>query len=136
MKIDGACHCGAIAYEAEVDPETTTACHCTDCQELTGTAFRVVVPASEENYRILRGKPKIYIKTTADSGIHRAQAFCGDCGSPLYATSVGDGPKVYGIRVGTARQRAQLVPRKQIWHRSKLAWVPEIEETVIVDGQT
>ena len=25
MKIDGGCHCGAIAYEAEVDPETGSA---------------------------------------------------------------------------------------------------------------
>ena len=38
MKIDGGCHCGAIAYEAEVDPEKTSICHCTDCQQLTGTA--------------------------------------------------------------------------------------------------
>lgn len=24
MKIDGGCHCGAITYEAEVDPEKTS----------------------------------------------------------------------------------------------------------------
>ena len=30
MKIDGACHCGLIAYEAEADPEMTGICHCTD----------------------------------------------------------------------------------------------------------
>jgi hypothetical protein len=133
MRIDGGCHCGAIAYEAEVDPELTSICHCTDCQQLTGTAFRVTVPASE--YRITRGSPKVYVKTTADSGVHRAQAFCPECGSPLYATSAGDGPKVYGVRVGTARQREQLVPRKQIWHASKLDWVPELEGTTVVEGQ-
>lgn len=27
MKIDGGCHCGAITYEAEVDPEKTSICH-------------------------------------------------------------------------------------------------------------
>ena len=32
MKIDGRCHCGFIAYEAEADPEMTGVCHCTDCQ--------------------------------------------------------------------------------------------------------
>jgi len=135
MKIDGGCHCGAIAYEAEVDPEMTSICHCTDCQRLTGTAFRVTVPASEDKYKITRGTPKVYIKTTADSGVHRAQAFCPECGSPLYATSVGDGPKVYGIRVGTANQREHFIPRKQIWHRSKLEWVPDVENTTIADGQ-
>ena len=43
MKIDGSCHCGAIRYEAEVDPGGVSICHCTDCQKLTGSAFRVTV---------------------------------------------------------------------------------------------
>lgn len=124
MKIDGGCHCGAITYEAEVDPENTGICHCTDCQQLTGTAFRVTVGAPEGHYRITKGAPKVYIKT-GSSGDKRAQGFCGECGSHLYATSVGDRPKVYGIRVGTARQREQLVPRRQSWHRSALPWLPE-----------
>jgi hypothetical protein len=45
MHIDGACHCGKITYEAEVDPEAVGICHCTDCQTLSGTAFRTVVMA-------------------------------------------------------------------------------------------
>jgi len=134
MKIDGGCHCGAITYEAEVDPEKTSICHCTDCQKLTGTAFRVSVRVPEENYRITKGAPKVYVKT-GSSGAKRAQGFCGECGSHLYATSVGDGPKVYGIRVGTARQRDELVPRTQYWHRSALHWLPEFQGTAIVEEQ-
>jgi hypothetical protein len=126
MKIDGGCHCGVIAYEAEIDPEMVNICHCTDCQTLSGTAFRVSIYASEENFRLTRGEPKIYVKT-AESGNKRAQAFCAECGSPIYATSVGEGPKSYGIRVGTARQRDQLPPRRQSWHRSAVAWLPELE---------
>jgi hypothetical protein len=42
MTIDGGCHCGAIAYEATIDPETVGICHCTDCQTLTSSAFRIV----------------------------------------------------------------------------------------------
>ena len=63
MKIDGACHCGAIRYEAEVDPEKVSICHCTDCQTLSGTAYRVVAPAKREDFRVLSGVPKIYVKT-------------------------------------------------------------------------
>ena len=134
MRIDGGCFCGAITYEAEVDPEKTSICHCRDCQQLTGTVFRVTVPAPEANYRITRGTPKVFIKTAA-SGAKRAQAFCPECGSHLYATSAGEGPKVYGIRTGTARQRDQLVPRKQIWHGSKMDWLPEFEHMATVEGQ-
>ena len=34
MRIHGRCHCGFIAYEAEIDPEKVMICHCTDCQTL------------------------------------------------------------------------------------------------------
>jgi hypothetical protein len=36
MKVDGHCHCGEIVFEAEVDPNTASICHCSDCQTLTG----------------------------------------------------------------------------------------------------
>ena len=65
--------------------------------------------AEKDSFRILKGQPKIYVKT-ADSGNKRQQAFCGNCGTPIYATSAGDGPKSYGIRVGSIRQRDRLVP--------------------------
>ena len=125
MKIDGSCHCGRITYEAEIDPSKVGICHCTDCQTLTGTAFRVTAIASEQQFRITSGSPKLYVRI-AESGRSIALAFCSECGTPLYGTSVGDGPKVVGIRAGTARQRAELVPRRQIWHRSALPWLPEI----------
>ena len=125
MKIDGACHCGRISYEAEIDPNKVAICNCTDCQTLSGTTFRVIVPAPEATLR-LTGEPKIYIKTTSDSGAPREQAFCPECGSPIYATSVGDGPKVYGIRLGTCNQRDQLQPKRHTWHRSALPWLGDL----------
>ena len=46
MKIDGNCHCGEIAFSAEIDPDQVSICHCSDCQVLTGTAFRTTVPVA------------------------------------------------------------------------------------------
>ncbi len=63
MKIDGGCRCGYIRYEADIDPETVAICHCTDCQTLSGSAFRTVVPAKKSDFRLLGGTPKIYVKT-------------------------------------------------------------------------
>ena len=122
MKIDGGCHCGAIAYEAEVDPRTVSICHCTDCQTLTGTAFRVSVFAPEDKFRLTRGTPKIYVKT-AESGNKRAQAFCAECGSPIYATSVGRRAEVlrHPRRHGAPARRTP--PKRQSWHRSARAMV-------------
>ncbi len=126
MRIDGACHCGRITFQAEIDPKRVRICHCTDCQTLSGSPFRVVVPAPEADFVILSGAPKIYVKT-AESGRKRQQAFCADCGTPLYATSVEDGPRTIGIRLGAVNQRRQLAPRRQYWCRSALEWLPELD---------
>ena len=125
MHIDGGCHCGYIRYEAEVDPEKVSICHCTDCQTLTGTAYRVTVPAESGTFKLLGGKPKVYVKT-AESGNKREQGFCPECGTPIYATSPQE-PRQYGIRVGTVRQRGALQPQKQSWFRSALGWALNIE---------
>ena len=134
MKIDGRCHCGAISYEAEIDPGDVLICHCSDCQAMSGTPFRTAVRTSEANFKLLSGKPTTYIKT-AESGNKRIQTFCGACGSPIYATSVGEGPRVLGIRLGTVRQRDQLVPRKQYWARSALPWLPDLAAIPKVEKQ-
>jgi hypothetical protein len=120
MRIDGGCHCGRISYEAEIDPEKVGVCHCTDCQALSGSAFTVFVPVPKEAFR-LRGEPKIYVKTAA-SGNRRAQAFCPQCGSRIYAAAEKD-PQLFNLRVGTVRQRAALAPKTQVWCRSALPWV-------------
>jgi hypothetical protein len=124
MRIDGSCQCGHITFEGEADPEKTWVCHCTDCQAGTGTAFRVNVPVPGASFKLKSGTPTVFIKTTADSGTPRAQAFCPTCGSPIYSTTVGDGPKQsYTVRIGLLRQRAQFHPRKQNWFRSALPWL-------------
>ena len=58
MDVTGRCHCGAITYRATVDPATVGICHCTDCQMLSGSAYRVSVPAPAATFKILSGKPK------------------------------------------------------------------------------
>ena len=66
-------------------------------------------------------------RKTADSGAVRLQGFCPRCGTAIYATSVGDDPKVYNVRVGALRQRNELVPRRQLFARSQQAWVNRLD---------
>jgi hypothetical protein len=54
MKVDGRCHCGFITFAAEIEPEKMWLCHCTDCQTLSGSAFRAVVPTREGPSRCSR----------------------------------------------------------------------------------
>ena len=133
MKIDGACHCGYITYVAEVDPDKAGLCHCTDCQTLSGSAFRMSVPAAKDAFSLRSGQPKIYVKT-AESGAKRAQAFCPECGTAIYAAAVTD-PQVFNIRIGTARQRAELRPKSQGWCRSARDWVMDLHAIKQFDKQ-
>jgi hypothetical protein len=120
MKVHGKCHCGQITYSAEIDPAAVYLCHCSDCQILTGSAYRTNVPAPSESFVLHAGEPKSYIKT-ADSGNKRRHAFCSNCGSPVYSCDINE-PKTFSLRVGCLDERAQLRPQRQIWCDSALAW--------------
>lgn len=133
MKLDGSCFCGAVRFEAEGDPERVVLCHCVDCQEFTGTAFRMTLPVRSADFRLLQGAPKVFLKTAA-SGRKRRQAFCGDCGSPIYGADAVEAPKVLGLRVGTLKQRRELPPRKQIWHDSALPFVAHLFDDLPAAG--
>ena len=123
MQIDGACHCGLISFTAEVDPSRVMVCHCTDCQIMSGSPFRAVVAVSIDKFE-LRGEPKRYIKV-AQSGNRRVQAFCPECGTPLFATAP-ENPTSVIVRLGCVTQRAQLRPAAQIWQHSAMPWLSEL----------
>src|SRR5690348_4525329 len=116
MHVHGKCHCGTIAYEADVDPNTVRICHCTDCQTLTGSAYRVLVRAPASTFVLKSVMPKIYVRTS-ESGAKRGQAFCPECGTPLYAAAL-ENPAFFVLRLGAIEERAALTPKDQVWCRS------------------
>ena len=134
LKITGGCHCGKIKYEAQINPDSALICHCTDCQSLSGSAFRSVAFSEYDAFTLLTGEPKVYVKI-GDNGNKREQTFCSNCGSPIYSTSVGDGPKQYGIRLGTVDQRNQITPQKQKWSRSSQDWTQELSSLPSVEKE-
>jgi hypothetical protein len=125
VRIDGGCHCGFITFEAEIDPAGVGVCHCTDCQQLTGTAFTTFVFAPRAGFKLLSGIPKVYLKT-GSSGAKRAQAFCPECGSRIYSSPAVPEPDRYNLRLGTIRQRRELRPQTQGWCRSAFDWVMDL----------
>ncbi len=134
MEVHGSCHCGAITYRAEADPENVYICHCTDCQKLSGSAFRVSALIPNSKFQLLTGEPRQYLKR-ADSGAIRRHMFCPNCGSPLYACPHVENPEMLSVRVGCMDERRQLMPKRQAWCQSALEWVGNIGQIPGRPGQ-
>jgi len=134
MKVEGSCHCGAIAYEAQVEPGRIFICHCADCQMQSGSVFRMNIAAPAQTFRLLKGEPRKYLKV-AESGARRHHAFCEHCGGPVYSCAA-ENPQSYSLRVGALKQRYALgEPMRQIWTKRRIPWLPHLESPEMFDGQ-
>ena len=133
MRVDGQCHCGAIAYEAEVDPEQVYLCHCADCQAISGGSGRWAATVPVEAFRLTRGETKAYVKISA-RGSESHQHFCGACASPIHSMAP-QSPEFVRLRIGTVRQRAELPPRAEVWCGSAQDWALTKLDTKKLDRQ-
>jgi hypothetical protein len=134
MHVDGKCHCGAIRYEAEIDPRRVGLCHCTDCQTFGSSAFRVAAQAGEADFKLCQGTPTLYEKI-AESGNARLMAFCAICGTQVYGITTGEGPKSYSLRVGTLSEASELRPVARVWCRSSPAWLEDFDSLHRIETQ-
>jgi len=134
MDVNGQCFCGAITYRADIDTDRIVVCHCTDCQQMSGSAFEAVAVTDCKNFELLSGHPRMFVKR-AGSGRDRELAFCETCGTRLYGQATGDNPETIALRLGTIEQRAALTPRVQLWCCSALSWAL-IDSIPGIDGQT
>ena len=134
MKVTGGCHCGHITYEAEVDPATVRVCHCTDCQRLTGTAFRTNISAQPETFKLKGGMPKNYVRT-AESGHKCAHAFCRNVARRSMSHQQS---RPVRLSAGARRDRPARQfgpPSQQIWCCSVLPWSMDLRAVEKSDRQ-
>ena len=126
MKIDGRCHCGYITYEAEIDPDKTLVCHCTDCQTMSGAPFRAVAYTREDAFTLLSGELKVYVKVS-ESGNKRPQSFCPECGTPIHATAGAKDPR------STPFDWAQFVNATRSFRRRMYGFAPRSHGSLTLD---
>jgi hypothetical protein len=82
--LHGSCLCGAIQYTLNASVTELRACHCGDCQKISGAGGTVNALVASKDFQITKGTPKRYTKT-ADSGRVLNRYFCADCGSAIYS---------------------------------------------------
>lgn len=118
---EGQCQCGAIRYRVAGKVSTQFACHCTECQRQSGSAFGMALWIKRPVVDISGGTVKEWIRTMP-SGKQMACQFCPDCGTRLFHKVVGQ-DQVLSIKPGTLTKPRELPPVGHIWLDSKQPWM-------------
>ena len=127
MTIGGGCRCGAVRYTLALpDLPPTYACHCTDCQTWSGSAFsqQAVVPEAA----IEVSGPITIFELSSPSGHISRQRMCGVCHTRIFNTNSAR-PGMAVIRAGTLDRSNELMVTAHIWTRSKQPWLELPEGT-------
>ena len=122
----GSCQCGALRYQLNGDPLTCYACHCTDCQTSTGSAFTLSMIVRREDVRIIEGEAAI--NTFMHNGSEVQRYHCGNCGTAFWYLAT-EMPKYIALKPGTFDETDWFTPVAHIWLRSAQTWVVLDETT-------
>jgi hypothetical protein len=117
----GGCFCGAVRYQVAANPLLVYACHCTDCQTQSGSAFALNMAVPADSFRLTAGQAKAW-RRVSPSYVRTASWFCPDCGGRLYGERDGR-PEAVNIRAGTLDDTAWVEPAFHMYLRSAQPWM-------------
>src|SRR5437899_1198745 len=121
MNLQGGCACKAVRYTLTASPLIVHACHCRDCQRITGSAFVINIwiekkfvepgPVAPQSFRLSGG-----------SGRPHDVFFCGACGTYVWSYYHPAGNSLF-VRAGTLDDPQAVKPDVHIFTRSKVPWL-------------
>ena len=128
MNREGGCACGKIRYVLTNTPLIVHACHCRDCQRLTGGPFAINIWIEREFVDAGPTVPKVS-RLAGGSGRRHDVFFCEACGTTLWSRyDIAPGDALF-VRAGTLDDPTTVSPDVHIFTRSKLPWI-ELPEGV------
>jgi hypothetical protein len=116
---EGGCQCGRVRYRITAQPVMLVACHCTECQRQSGSAFGMSLIVPESGVE-LDGELKMF-ERSSDSGRPLKCFFCPECGTRIYHKP--SYAPVINVRAGTLDDTRALEPTMHAWVSSKQPWV-------------
>ena len=120
---EGGCACGAVRFRLREEPLIVHACHCRDCQRLSGAPF-VVNLWIERRHVEPSGAPMQSFTSRAGSGKPHDVFFCGACSTALWSRYHAPPGDTLFVRSITLDDPSAYTPDVHIWTRSKPAWLP------------
>lgn len=118
MFAEGGCSCGTLRYGLTSRPIVVHACHCGDCQRLTGSAYATNAWIEQDRVMLTRGTPSMHLRC-GGSGAEHAVWFCAACGTTVYSDYRRLPGSFWFVRVGTLDTPGLLAPDVHIYTRSK-----------------
>ncbi len=131
--LTGGCLCGAVRYQVNQTMRFRSyACHCTDCQRRSGSAFgiqqSVLTADLTVEGEILRGE---HVQPSgAVAGIYA----CKSCLTRVY-TDNNARPGIANLRAGTLDNSPSMVPAAHLWVQSKQPWVVIPKDAEVMETQ-
>lgn len=119
--LDGKCQCGEVHYHVTGVPVTLFACHCTECQRQSSSAFGMALWVKDARVELLSGALTRWIRTLP-SGRSMECSFCPNCGTRLFHQVLGQS-EIVSIKPGTLDDISWLNPVGHIWTKSMQPWV-------------
>jgi hypothetical protein len=121
MLLEGGCACGAARYKLTSTPLIVHACHCRDCQRLTGSAFATNIWI-ERQFVEANEAPLTAMTVPAGSGKPQEIFRCPECGTALWSKYHAAPGDTVLLRAGTLDRPETVTPDVHIFTRSKLPW--------------
>lgn len=118
--IEGKCSCGKLRYRINSSPLIVHACHCYQCQRVTGSAFVMNAVIEKTQVDILSGNIEHYHFADTD---HTAY-YCPECVTYVWSEyKSGTFDTCWFVRVGTLENPSRFPPDVHIFTESKQPWV-------------
>ncbi len=117
---EGGCSCSKLRYRMNASPLIVHACHCRQCQRVTGTAFVMNALIEKSQVEILSGTIAEYHFPET----YHTAFFCPECVTYVWSEyKSGTFDSCWFIRVGTLDEPDRLPPDVHIYTESKQPWV-------------
>ena len=127
MELTGGCACGSARYKLKTAPMFVHACHCTDCQRATGSAFLINMIIHSDDLVIEGPISKATLETSTGAG--RDVHYCSECATNLWTKYHFIDLPLLAVSSGTLDTPNNIKPLAHMFTRSKQPWMVLDNET-------
>ena len=121
LPLAGGCFCGRIRYHVRAAPLFTMACHCTDCQQMTASAFSLGLVVPRDGLALEGGTEPRALAKVGGSGAISTRYLCPVCATWTHTETAGS-PDIAVVRPSSLDTRDWVRPLVQIFTRSAHPW--------------